>query len=59
VKAVEYSKERTVLITELMDAGYSQSDIAREMGVRRQAAQKMLSLHRERSLTPTLRGHHK
>jgi DNA-binding transcriptional regulator LsrR (DeoR family) len=56
VKAVEYSKQRRELITELMDAGYSQSDIAREMGVSRQAVQKMLSLHRERTLLPKRRG---
>jgi predicted transcriptional regulator len=59
VKAVEYSKQRRVLITELMDTGYSQSDIAREMGVSRQAVQKMLSLHRERTLVPKRRGHDK
>jgi hypothetical protein len=59
VKAVEYSKQRRVLITELMDTGYSQSDIAREMGVSRQAVQKMLSLHRERTLLPKRRGHDK
>jgi DNA-directed RNA polymerase sigma subunit (sigma70/sigma32) len=59
VKAVEYSKERRVLITELMDAGYSQSDIARQMGVSRQAVQKMLTLHRERTLLPRRRGHDK
>jgi DNA-binding NarL/FixJ family response regulator len=59
VKAVEFSKERRVLITELMDTGYSQSDIAREMGVSRQAVQKMLSLHRERTLLPKRSGHHK
>jgi DNA-binding transcriptional regulator LsrR (DeoR family) len=59
VKAVEHSKQRRVLITELMDMGYSQSDIAREMGVSRQAVQKMLSLHRERTLIPKRRGHDK
>jgi DNA-binding NarL/FixJ family response regulator len=54
VKAVECSRQRHVLITELMDAGYSQSDIARELGVSRQAVQKMLTLHRKRGLRPTL-----
>jgi DNA-binding NarL/FixJ family response regulator len=56
MKAVEYSKQRRVLILELMDAGYSQSDIAREMGVSRQAVQKMLAIHRERTLLPKRRG---
>lgn len=56
-KAIEYSKRRCEIITELMGAGYSQSDIARELGVSRQAVQKMLSIHRERGLLPKLRGH--
>ncbi len=38
------SAERKVLIQQLVDLGYSQADIAREMGVTRQAVQKMLSL---------------
>jgi predicted transcriptional regulator len=59
VKAVGYSKQRRALITELMDAGYSQSDIAREMGVSRQAVQKMLAIHRERSPAAKWRGHNK
>jgi DNA-binding NarL/FixJ family response regulator len=42
--ARELSRQRRVLITELLQAGYSQADIAREMGVTRQAVQKMLSL---------------
>jgi biotin operon repressor len=57
VKAVEYSKRRCELITELMGAGYSQSDIARELGVTRQAVQKMLAIHRERGTKAKLRGH--
>jgi predicted transcriptional regulator len=40
----ELSAQRRALIAELLDAGYSQSDIAREMGVSRQAVQKMLTL---------------
>ncbi len=32
------------MICELIEAGYSQSDIAREMGVSRQAVQKMLAM---------------
>lgn len=42
--ARELSRRRRVLIDELIAAGYSQSDIAREMGVTRQAVQKMLAL---------------
>jgi biotin operon repressor len=57
VKAIEYSKRRCELITELMGEGYSQSDIARELGVTRQAVQKMLAIHRERGLRPKLKGH--
>jgi|HubBroStandDraft_3_1064219.scaffolds.fasta_scaffold799914_2 DNA-binding NarL/FixJ family response regulator len=51
-KAIEFSKRRCALITELMGAGYSQSDIARELGVTRQAVQKMLAIHRERVSGP-------
>jgi DNA invertase Pin-like site-specific DNA recombinase len=36
--------ERRDLIKQLIDDGLSQSDIARELGVTRQAIQKMLSL---------------
>ena len=43
-RARELSAQRRSLITELLGAGYSQSDIAREMGVSRQAVQKMLTL---------------
>jgi DNA-binding NarL/FixJ family response regulator len=56
-KAIEYSKRRAELITELLAAGYSQSDIARELGVSRQAVQKMLAIHRERGLMPKLKSH--
>lgn len=41
--ARELSSQRKRLITDLIDDGYSQSDIAREMGVTRQAVQKMLA----------------
>jgi predicted transcriptional regulator len=37
------SARRKGLIEALVAAGYSQSDIAREMGVTRQAVQKMLA----------------
>jgi len=36
--------ERREIILGLIEAGYSQADIARELGVTRQAIQKMLSL---------------
>jgi transposase-like protein len=41
--ARELSRERKTLISQLLDRGYSQSDVAREMGVTRQAVQKMLA----------------
>ena len=41
-KARELSDRRRGLITALLQAGYSQSDIAREMGVSRQAVRKMI-----------------
>ena len=56
-KAVEYSKQRRDLIAELMGRGYSQADIARELGVSRQAVQKWLAIHRERGLLAKLTGH--
>jgi DNA-binding XRE family transcriptional regulator len=36
--------ERRDLIQQLVDHGFSQADIARELGVSRQAIQKMLAL---------------
>ena len=42
-RARDLSARRRALINELLAAGYSQSDIAREMGVTRQAVQKMLA----------------
>jgi hypothetical protein len=36
--------ERRELMKQLLDAGMSQSDIARELGVTRQAIQKMLAV---------------
>lgn len=44
IKARRLSAQRRELITALLGRGYSQSDIAREMGVTRQAVQKMLAL---------------
>jgi DNA-binding NarL/FixJ family response regulator len=43
LRARELSTQRKMLITELVESGYSQSDIARELGVTRQAIQKMLA----------------
>ena len=42
--ARELAKERRRLIEGLIEDGYSQADVARELGVTRQAIQKMLSL---------------
>jgi DNA-directed RNA polymerase specialized sigma24 family protein len=44
VTAQKLSAQRKELIKALMTAGYSQSDIAREMGVSRQAVRKMISV---------------
>ena len=43
IAARRLSSERRQLIGQLLDAGYSQADIGREMGVTRQAVQKMLA----------------
>jgi DNA-binding NarL/FixJ family response regulator len=43
ILARRLSGQRRELILELVDSGYSQSDVAREMGVTRQAVQKMLA----------------
>jgi DNA-binding NarL/FixJ family response regulator len=56
-KAIEYSKRRSEIIAELTSLGYSQSDIARELGVTRQAVQKMVAIHRERGMMSKLKGH--
>jgi DNA-directed RNA polymerase specialized sigma24 family protein len=42
--ARQLAAERRVLIQGLINEGFSQADIAREMGVTRQAVQKMLAL---------------
>jgi len=49
-EAIEHTKiarrlavERRDIMSGLIDEGYSQADIARELGVTRQAIQKMLS----------------
>ncbi len=44
VIARQFSTERRDILRSLIDAGYSQAEIARELGVTRQAIQKMLTL---------------
>lgn len=44
--AQELSRQRCTLILGLIDSGYSQAAIAREMGVTRQAVQKMIAVGR-------------
>ncbi len=41
--AQQLAKERRALLEQLIDDGYSQADTARELGVSRQAIQKMLA----------------
>jgi DNA-binding NarL/FixJ family response regulator len=41
--ARDLSRQRRVIIDQLIATGYSQSDIAREMGVTKQAVQKMIA----------------
>ena len=43
-KARELAAERRDLMQALIDDGYSRADIARELGVTRQAVQKMLAV---------------
>jgi DNA-binding NarL/FixJ family response regulator len=42
--ARQFHHERRRIVGGLIDAGFSQADIAREIGVTRQAIQKMMSL---------------
>ena len=44
VKAVQLAKERRDIMRSLLAEGFSQADIARELGVSRQAVQKMLKI---------------
>ncbi len=44
VKAQEFHQQRKVMMKDLISKGFSQADIARELGVSRQAVQKMLTL---------------
>lgn len=41
--ARQFHEQRRGIISQLIEAGFSQADIAREIGVTRQAIQKMLS----------------
>jgi hypothetical protein len=43
-QARRFHEERRGLMQQLIDDGWSQADIARELGVTRQAVQKMMSL---------------
>ncbi|MBF9066582.1 TrfB-related DNA-binding protein [Streptacidiphilus fuscans] len=42
-EAIRLSKERRKLIDRLLTEGFSQADVARELGVTRQAIQKMMA----------------
>jgi DNA-binding NarL/FixJ family response regulator len=44
LKAQAFHQQRKVMMQELITKGFSQADIARELGVSRQAVQKMLTL---------------
>ncbi|GAA2090690.1 hypothetical protein GCM10009840_32180 [Pseudolysinimonas kribbensis] len=43
LEARELSKRRAEMIDDLVELGYSQADVARELGVSRQSIQKMLA----------------
>jgi predicted DNA-binding protein YlxM (UPF0122 family) len=43
-KAQEFHQKRKVMMNELIAKGFSQAEIARELGVSRQAVQKMMTL---------------
>jgi DNA-directed RNA polymerase specialized sigma24 family protein len=47
--ALELSRQRRRLIDALLAEGFSQADLARELGVTRQAIQKMVAVGQERS----------
>jgi transcriptional regulator with GAF, ATPase, and Fis domain len=47
--ARELARERRRLIDRLLAEGFSQADLARELGVTRQAIQKMVAVGQERS----------
>jgi transcriptional regulator with GAF, ATPase, and Fis domain len=47
--ARELARQRRALIDALLAAGFSQADLARELGVSRQAIQKMVAVGQDRS----------
>ncbi len=47
-QAVELARERRRIMETLLAEGFSQSDLARELGVTRQAIQKMIAVGAER-----------
>ena len=47
-QAVELARERRRIMESLLAEGFSQADLARELGVTRQAIQKMIAVGAER-----------
>src|SRR5580692_2019545 len=47
-QTVELARERRRIMEELLAEGFSQADLARELGVTRQAIQKMIAVGAER-----------
>jgi DNA-binding XRE family transcriptional regulator len=47
-RTVELARERRKIMEALLAEGFSQSDLARELGVTRQAIQKMIAVGAER-----------
>jgi ribosome-binding protein aMBF1 (putative translation factor) len=50
-RAAELARERRRIMEELLAEGFSQADLARELGVTRQAIQKMIAAGAERRET--------
>ena len=48
VAAQQLSRQRRQLIDKLLAEGFSQADVARELGVTRQAIQKMIAIGQDR-----------
>jgi transcriptional regulator with GAF, ATPase, and Fis domain len=48
-RATELARERRRIMEALLAVGFSQADLARELGVTRQAIQKMIAVGSERS----------
>jgi DNA-binding XRE family transcriptional regulator len=57
-KALEIARERRRLIERFLAAGFSQADLARELGVTRQAIQKMIAAGQDQTRRWGLRGGH-